>query len=220
MRPRSTSRHTTFAISLRVLIRPSHCRAALALALTEVVTLASAQIAGGGGNAGLLSQIINWVATNIIGGLIAAGVLFVGCLRCVRPTHTCRRADVRHVARSHRCDGHIRLHSRADVRYRACGRCRAGFPDKCLSDNRAAERTTSRAPNRSRSSTEPYRASCFGSGLAVRARNRSAYDRCDRPARVSRLDPLTIHDNTTGQILAWSGRGHSRGERIAAGRSV
>jgi type IV secretory pathway VirB2 component (pilin) len=66
--------------SLRVLIRPNHCRAALVLALTEVVTPASAQIAGGGGNAGLLSQVINWVATNIIGGLIAAGVLFVGCL--------------------------------------------------------------------------------------------------------------------------------------------
>ena len=62
--------------SLRVQIRSGHCRAALALALADVVTPASAQIAGGGGNAGLLSQIINWVATNIIGGLIAAGVLF------------------------------------------------------------------------------------------------------------------------------------------------
>jgi type IV secretory pathway VirB2 component (pilin) len=65
---------------LRVRIGPGHCRAALALALTEVITPASAQIAGGGGNAGLFSQIITWVATNIIGGLIAAGVLFVGCL--------------------------------------------------------------------------------------------------------------------------------------------
>ena len=48
--------------------------------LTGVATPAFAQIAGGGGNAGLLSQVIQWVATNIIGGLIAAGVLFVGCL--------------------------------------------------------------------------------------------------------------------------------------------
>ena len=70
-------RHTTFASPARpdpVLPRR------IALALTEVVTPASAQIAGGGGNAGLLSQVIHWVATNIIGGLIAAGVLFVGCL--------------------------------------------------------------------------------------------------------------------------------------------
>ena len=48
--------------------------------LTGVATPAFAQIAGSGGNAGLLSQVIQWVATNIIGGLIAAGVLFVGCL--------------------------------------------------------------------------------------------------------------------------------------------
>jgi len=53
---------------------------ALTLALVGMVSPAFGQVAGGGGNAGLLSQIINWVATNIIGGLIAAGVLVVGCL--------------------------------------------------------------------------------------------------------------------------------------------
>jgi type IV secretory pathway VirB2 component (pilin) len=41
---------------------------------------ALAQIAGGGGNTGLLSQVINWFVTNIAEGLIAAGVIFVGCL--------------------------------------------------------------------------------------------------------------------------------------------
>jgi hypothetical protein len=66
---------------VRLLIRPLHDSATLVLVLTgAVVTPAYAQVAGGGGNAGLLSQVINWVATNIIGGLIAAGVLFVGCL--------------------------------------------------------------------------------------------------------------------------------------------
>jgi type IV secretory pathway VirB2 component (pilin) len=65
---------------VRLLIRSTHHSATLALALTGAVTPAYAQVAGGGGNAGLLSQVINWVATNIIGGLIAAGVLFVGCL--------------------------------------------------------------------------------------------------------------------------------------------
>ena len=41
---------------------------------------AYAQIAGGAGNTGLLSQVINWFTTNIVEGLIAAAVLFVGCL--------------------------------------------------------------------------------------------------------------------------------------------
>jgi type IV secretory pathway VirB2 component (pilin) len=41
---------------------------------------AFAQVAGGGGNTGLLSQVINWFVTNIAEGLIAAGVIFVGCL--------------------------------------------------------------------------------------------------------------------------------------------
>jgi hypothetical protein len=39
---------------------------------------AFAQIAGGGGQ-GLLSQVIQWFVTNIVNGLIAAAVLFVGC---------------------------------------------------------------------------------------------------------------------------------------------
>ena len=39
-----------------------------------------AQVAGGGGNTGLLSQVINWFVTNIAQGLIAAGVIFIGCL--------------------------------------------------------------------------------------------------------------------------------------------
>ena len=41
---------------------------------------ALAQVAGGGGNTGLLSQVINWFVTNIAQGLIAAGVIFIGCL--------------------------------------------------------------------------------------------------------------------------------------------
>ena len=69
--------------STRFLIRPIHPCAILALALIGAIAPAYAQIAGGGGNAGALSQVINWVATNIIGGLIAAGVLFVGCLLLV-----------------------------------------------------------------------------------------------------------------------------------------
>ena len=40
---------------------------------------AFAQIAGGGGQ-GLLSQVIQWFVTNIVNGLIAAAVLFVGGL--------------------------------------------------------------------------------------------------------------------------------------------
>ena len=39
---------------------------------------AFAQIAGGG--QGLLSQVIQWFVTNIVNGLIAAAVLFVGGL--------------------------------------------------------------------------------------------------------------------------------------------
>ena len=65
---------------LRLMSRPIPYRTALAAALTGVAAPANAQISGGGGNAGQLSQVINWVATNIIGGLIAAGVIFVGCL--------------------------------------------------------------------------------------------------------------------------------------------
>jgi hypothetical protein len=40
---------------------------------------AFAQLGGGGGQ-GLLSQIIQWFVTNIVSGLIAAGVLFAGTL--------------------------------------------------------------------------------------------------------------------------------------------
>ena len=65
---------------VRLLIRSVDHSATLVLALTGAATPAYAQVAGGGGSAGLLSQVINWVATNIIGGLIAAGVIFVGCL--------------------------------------------------------------------------------------------------------------------------------------------
>jgi hypothetical protein len=45
-----------------------------------VTSPAFAQVAGGGGNTGLLSQVIGWFVTNIAQGLIAAGVIFVGCL--------------------------------------------------------------------------------------------------------------------------------------------
>ena len=51
--------------STRFLIRPIHPCATLALALIGPIAPAYAQIAGGGGNAGALSQVINWVATNI-----------------------------------------------------------------------------------------------------------------------------------------------------------
>jgi type IV secretory pathway VirB2 component (pilin) len=71
---------TVVTQQLHLMSRPIRYRMALAVALTGVAAPAFAQIAGGGGNAGLLSQVINWVATNIIGGLIAAGVIFVGCL--------------------------------------------------------------------------------------------------------------------------------------------
>jgi type IV secretory pathway VirB2 component (pilin) len=56
-------------------------RGALAvLAILLAAPAAYAQIAGGGGNTGLLSQVINWFTTNIAEGLIASGVLLVGCL--------------------------------------------------------------------------------------------------------------------------------------------
>lgn len=59
-------------------------RAVMALCLLGVSVIAAdpafAQIAGGGGNTGLMSQIINWFVTNIVEGLIAAGVLLVGCM--------------------------------------------------------------------------------------------------------------------------------------------
>jgi type IV secretory pathway VirB2 component (pilin) len=48
--------------------------------LSLATSTAFAQVAGGGGNTGLLSQVINWFVTNIAEGLIAAGVIFVGCL--------------------------------------------------------------------------------------------------------------------------------------------
>jgi type IV secretory pathway VirB2 component (pilin) len=55
-------------------------RSTLAATALVLATPAFAQVAGGGGNTGLLSQVINWFVTNIVAGLIAAGVLFVGCL--------------------------------------------------------------------------------------------------------------------------------------------
>jgi type IV secretory pathway VirB2 component (pilin) len=48
--------------------------------LCLAISPALAQVAGGGGNTGLLSQVINWFVTNIAQGLIAAGVIFIGCL--------------------------------------------------------------------------------------------------------------------------------------------
>lgn len=57
-----------------------HIVVALACLGLMIAAPAYAQIAGGGGNTGLLSQVINWFTTNIAEGLIAAGVLLVGCL--------------------------------------------------------------------------------------------------------------------------------------------
>ena len=61
-------------------LRSPRLMGALASLSLLIAAPAYAQIAGGGGNTGLLSQVINWFTTNIAEGLIASGVLLVGCL--------------------------------------------------------------------------------------------------------------------------------------------
>lgn len=53
---------------------------ALGMVGLSAIEPAHAQLAIGGGGGGMLAQVINWVVTNIVQGLILAAVLFVGAL--------------------------------------------------------------------------------------------------------------------------------------------
>jgi type IV secretory pathway VirB2 component (pilin) len=59
--------------------RRSYLTVALAMAFVLLADTAFAQ-AVGGGNGGLLNTIIQWVATNLLQGIIMIGVIVVGCM--------------------------------------------------------------------------------------------------------------------------------------------
>jgi type IV secretory pathway VirB2 component (pilin) len=53
----------------------------IALAIVFILVADAAFAQGiGGGNGGLLSAIIQWIATNLLQGIIMIGVIIIGCM--------------------------------------------------------------------------------------------------------------------------------------------